>query len=140
MNKRKINNETLSTIRALIENNIHAFVNIFTGYPEEKEEDFQDTYRISNELFDEFKAKNKAQYYHITARSFQLRPFSNIYNDYDKFGLDVESWSKYYNEKYYPDYFKNIFEITLCSFKIKKLPLFKIQNRIMTMKKLKKLK
>lgn len=137
MNKRKLKIETIDTIRDLVENNIHAFINIFVGYPSETEEPFDETKTITEQLFKEAKYKGKNHYYHITTRNFQLRPFSNIYDEYSKFGLEVESWKNYYDEGFFNKTFKEIFEQTLCSFIINDLPLSKIQQRMLIMNDLK---
>lgn len=138
MNKRKLKIETIDTIKYLVENDIYAFINIFVAYPSETQESFEETKTITEQLFNEIKSKGKNEFYRITTRNFQLRPFSNIYDEYSKFGLDVESWSNYYDEMFFNKEFKSIFEHTLCSFIIKDLPLSKIQQRILIMNDLKK--
>jgi radical SAM superfamily enzyme YgiQ (UPF0313 family) len=136
MNKRKVRQEIIDTIHFLVENEIHAFVNLFVGYPGESEADFLSTYEISNELYEEFDKLNKSEYFRITARNFQLRPFSNVYNAYEKFGLEAESWGKYYSEVHFPVDFKNIFDKTLCSFKVKNVSLEDTLQRINMMRQI----
>ncbi|MBC7475511.1 MAG: B12-binding domain-containing radical SAM protein [Candidatus Sericytochromatia bacterium] len=134
MNKKKVRQEIIDTINYLVDNNVHSYVNLFVGYPGEKEEDFLVTLDVSNELYEHFRQKNKSEYFRITARNFQMRPFSNVYNSYEKFGLEAESWSSEFMPDYMPENLKNVFDKTLCSFKVKDVSLEDTIHRIIRMK------
>ena len=133
MNKKKESDEIIDTIHYLVENDIYTFVNLFVGYPDEKEEDFLSTYNVSNSLYDEFLEKGKSEYFRITARNFQMRPFSNVYNSYEKFGLTAETWEKYYSQDLFMPELKNVFDKTLCSFKVNSVSLEETWRRIIKM-------
>lgn len=130
MNKKKVRQEILDTLHALIDENVRIFINLFVGYPGEKEEDYLITLEVANELYNEFKAKGKLHLFRMTTRSFQLRPFSNVYNAYEKFGIEANSWSEYYDDKLYLPELKNVFEDTLYSFKVKEIALSETLHRL----------
>lgn len=134
MNKKKESDEIIDTIHYLVENDISAFVNLFVGYPGEKESDFLSTLNVSNLLYQEFKDKNKSEFFRITARSFQMRPFSNVYNNYEKFGLTAKTWSNQYSEEFFIPELKNVFDKTLCTFKVNDVSLEDTWHRIIRMK------
>ncbi|MFN8578437.1 MAG: radical SAM protein [Candidatus Sericytochromatia bacterium] len=136
MNKKKESDEIIDTIHYLVENDISAFVNLFVGYPDEKESDFLSTYNVSNLLYEEFRKKNKSEFFRITARSFQMRPFSNVYNSYEKFGLSAKSWSEYYSDEFFIPELKNVFDKTLCTFKVNNVSLEDTWHRILRMKEI----
>lgn len=138
MNKKKVKQETLDTINSLVNNEIYAFVNLFVGYPEETEEDFLTTLEVSNQFYKDFKAKNKLEFFRITARNFQLRPFSNVYKAYDKFGLEAETWENYFDEKIHPKELQSIFEKTLCNFKVKNISINETMHRLFLMQQIRK--
>ncbi len=134
MNKKKESDEIIDTIHYLVENDIYTFVNLFVGYSGEKEEDFLSTYNVSNLLYDEFLEKGKLEFFRITARNFQMRPFSNVYNSYEKFGLTAETWSSYYSEELFMPELKNVFDKTLCTFKVNNVSLEDTLTRLLKMK------
>lgn len=134
MNKKKESDEIIDTIHYLVENDISAFVNLFVGYPGEKETDFLSTLQVSEHLYNEFRDKDKSQFFRITARSFQMRPFSNVYNHYEKFGLTAKSWANHYSEEFFMPELKNVFEKTLCTFKVNDVSLEDTWHRIIRMK------
>lgn len=134
MNKKKESDEIIDSIHYLVENDIYTFVNLFVGYPGEKQEDFLNTYNMSNQLYDEFADKGKSEFFRITARNFQMRPFSNVYKAYEKFGLTAETWSKHYSEDLFISELKNVFDKTLCSFKVNNVTLDETWIRIRKMK------
>ncbi len=136
MNKKKVRQEIIDTIHFLVENDVHAFVNLFVGYPGEKEEDFLNTLDVSYDLYDEFSKKDKSAFFRITARNFQLRPFSNVYKAYDKFGLDVENWHSSYCEATHLPELENIFENTLYSFKVKDVSIDETWHRVNLMRQI----
>jgi radical SAM superfamily enzyme YgiQ (UPF0313 family) len=138
MNKKKVKQETLDTINALVDNEIYAFVNLFVGYPGEKEEDFLTTLEVSNQFYKDFRDKNKLEYFRITARNFQLRPFSNVYKAYEKFGLEAKTWSDYFDENMHPQELKNVFDKTLCSFNVKGISISETMHRLYLMQQIRK--
>ncbi len=137
MNKKKVRQETIDTIRFLVYNDIKIFINLFVGYPGEKEEDFMTTLEVSNELYNEFKRNNKLQFFRLTTRNFQMRPFSNVYNSYKKFGLEAESWISEFSEEFFPLELKNVFEKTLYTFKINNVSLEDTLHRMFLLAQIK---
>lgn len=134
MNKKKLKQEIIDSINYLVDNDVNAFVNLFVGYPGEKEADFLTTLEVSNQLYKSFKEKNKSEFFRITARNFQMRPFSNVYNAYEKFGLEAETWQSFYSEEYFIPELKNVFQKTLYSFKVKDVSLEDTIHRVIRMK------
>ncbi len=137
MNKKKDRPEILDTIHFLIENNISIFINLFVGYPGENEEDFMDTLVVANDLYKEFKTKNKFEFFNLTTRNFQMRPFSTVYNAHQKFGLEADNWESYFSEEFYPTELENVFKKTLYSFKVNDVPLSETHHRLFLINQLK---
>ncbi len=138
MNKKKDEPEILDTIHFLLENDIKTFINLFVGYPGENEEDFMETLEVANELFKEFKLKNKSEFFRMTTRNFQMRPFSNVYNSYKKFGLEADTWENFFTEEFFPAELKNVFEKTLYSFKVNDVPLVETHHRLFLINQIKR--
>ena len=116
MNKKKDEENIMTTIYALIDNNIKASINLFVGYPGEKEENFMETFETTNKLYNEFKQKGKLDHFKMTIRNFELRPYSSMFDAYEKFGITADKWGPYFDEKFHPEELKDVFEKTLCSF------------------------
>ncbi|MFN8671481.1 MAG: radical SAM protein [Candidatus Sericytochromatia bacterium] len=135
MNKKKLKNEILETIDALVKNEIHTGVNLLVGYPGETEEDFLTTIKIARDF--QKKYSDKIKYLRFPARSFQMRPFSNIYKVYDKFGLSAENWSNLYDENNMPFYFKDIFEKTLYTFSVNGISITDTLHRLQLVNQIK---
>jgi hypothetical protein len=66
----------------------------------------------------------------MTTRNFQLRPFSNVYKVHDKFGVESDTWSKFFSEEKYPSQLKNVFDKTLYSFKVKNISINETLHRL----------
>lgn len=126
MNKKKVKQEILDTITYLADNEINTTINILVGYPEEKESDFITTLGIVKDL----KKKYKASVLRIASKTFQLRPFSNVYKVYDKFGLSATTWESIYDEKYHGEELKSVFEKTLYSFSINGISIGETLHRL----------
>jgi radical SAM superfamily enzyme YgiQ (UPF0313 family) len=136
MNKKKVKQETIDTINYLVDNEVYAFVNLFVAYPGEKEDAFITTLEVSNRLYKEIKARNKAPFFRLTARNFQLRPFSNVYKAYEKFGLEAKTWSDSYDEVHFGKELKNVFDKTLCTFSVTDVSLNETLHRTVLMKQI----
>jgi len=137
MNKRRIKDSIIETINNFVENEIATNVNIVVGFPEETDEDFWQTFNICSELKKKFENKNKLKYFKLTIRNFQLRVFSNVFDDYEKMGVTVKNWEDYYSKDYCPDNLKSLFDETLCSFEINNLPVSEISTRLEFMNQMK---
>lgn len=133
MNKKKESEEILDSIHYLVENEIYSFINLFVGYPGEKESDFLSTLEVSKRLYEEFNNKGKSGFFRITARSFQMRPFSSVYNNYEKFGLSATTWKDEFSEEYFIPELKNVFEKTLYTFKVNNVSLEDTWHRLLRM-------
>lgn len=126
MNKKKVKQEILDTITYLADNEITATVNILVGYPEEKESDFFTTLGIIKNL----RTKYSSNFLRIASKTFQLRPFSNVYKVYDKFGLSANTWESMYDEKYHGEELKSIFEKTLYTFSVNGISISETLHRL----------
>ena len=135
MNKKKLKSEILETISGLVENEIHAGVNLLVGYPGETEEDFLTTTKVARDF--QKKYQDRIKYIRFPARSYQMRPFSNIYNVYDKFGLSAENWMKLYDEENTPEDFKSIFEKTLYTFSVNGISINETLHRLQMINQIK---
>lgn len=133
MNKKKESDEIIDSIHYLVENEVYSFVNLFVGYPGEKETDFLSTLEVSKLLYEEFKNKGKSEFFRITARSFQMRPFSSVYNNYEKFGLTATTWKDEFLEEYFIPELKPVFEKTLFKFKVNDVSLQDTWHRLLRM-------
>lgn len=137
MNKKKVNEEIINSIDYLVNNDINTFVNLFVGYPGESENDFLQTFEKTLEFYKKYKKENKLNRFKITIRTFQVRPFSNIYKSLNKFGIETENWLKHFDEKYHPIELKEIFENTLYTFSVKGIDINEVWHRYFLMKQLK---
>lgn len=136
MNKKKINSQIMDTIYNLIENNIVSTVNLFVGYPEESEDDFWFTIKTLKELSNYLETKKKPHLIRPTIRSFQLRPFSTVYNYPDKFNIKVSSWSDFFSEDKFNILLKKVFDKTLYTFETG-IPIPEINHRMNILMQLK---
>jgi len=130
MNKRKIKNDILDTINSLVENEIKTAINLVIAFPDETDEDFWETLNICYGLKKKFQAESKLNYYSMTVRNFQLRPLSNIFNDYEKMGLIVKTWKDSYSSEDCPDDLKHLFDETLYSFETKNISITELSTRL----------
>lgn len=130
MNKKKDKVESLDTIEFLLDNDIKIFINLFVGYPEEKEEDFMATLQITDQLYEKYSKQGKSKLFKMTTRAFQLRPFSNLYKAHEKFGVTSESWSSQFCESRYPIELKNVFDKTLYTFKVNNISIGETLHRL----------
>lgn len=137
MNKKKEEDFIISTITSLINNGVKASINLLVGYPEETKDNFITTLKVTDKVFDRFRDENKGHLFRMTIRNFELRPFSTTYNYFKKFGIEAETWSNKYSEKYYSKEFKNIFDKTLYTFKVTNVPIDETINRLALMNQVK---
>ena len=91
-----------------------------------------------NYLYNGYKAKRKLHLFRMTTRSFQLRPFSNVYKAYEKFGLEAKTWSDSYDEVHFGKELKNVFDKTLCTFSVTDVSLNETLHKTVLMKQKKK--